>query len=245
METVKVVIPSHKRWDRVRTIQAVDNAIICVAESQADAYRVCNRGIEVVTHPDNVIGLASKRDWILKHFGSVMMLDDDIDILRRVYVEKGEDSEVDSATAYDIIQLTAQACKEAGFFAFGFSTNPMPLHYDSLEPIAIKGYLTGCAHGILKGSKLWYNKDIVCNEDYWLSLLNAHFHRGCYKDLRFYWEQKDTFVNRGGLAEFRNINAEKSDFELLQMVFGQEVIQLRSNPKKMKHPYQKTMKLPF
>jgi hypothetical protein len=30
-----------------------------------------------------------------------------------------------------------------------------------------------------------------------------------YKDNRFYFAQQDTFVNRGGLAEFRNIDAEK------------------------------------
>ncbi|CAN1552813.1 hypothetical protein MCERE19_02239 [Spirosomataceae bacterium] len=244
-EIVKIVIPSHKRWDRVRTIQAVDNAVICVEESQEKMYKACNPGIEIVTHPDNVKGLAKKRDWIVRHFGNVMMLDDDIDVLKRVYTEKGEETDVDPEVAYEIVQATAAACRVAGFYAFGFATSPTPLHYNCFEPIALKGYLTGCAHGVLEGSKLWYNGDIICNEDYWISCLNAFYHRGCYKDQRFYWQQKDTFVNRGGLAEFRNTDAEEADFKLLQKVFGKDVIQLRKNEGKMKHAFQKSLKLPF
>jgi hypothetical protein len=242
---VKIVIPSHKRWDRVNTTMAVENAILCVEESQAKLYAACNPNIEIVTHPDSIIGLARKRDWIIKHFGDVFMLDDDIDDLKRVYVESGEESSVDADVAYEIVQATANACMDAGFYAFGFSTAPTPLHYNSLAPVALSGYLTGCAHGVLNGSKLWYNSDIQCNEDYWISCLNAFHHRGCYKDLRFYWQQRDTFVNRGGLAEFRNTAAEEADFKLLQKVFGAEVISLRKNKGKMKHEFQKSFRLPF
>jgi hypothetical protein len=192
---VKVVIPSHKRWDRVRTLQAVNNAILCVEESQVPMYRACNPKVEIVSHPDAVRGLAAKRDWILRYFGDVMMLDDDIEELRRVYepprlrsfdklrVDQKNDIDnilpvsVDPDDAYAIIQMTAAACRDAGFYAFGFSTSPTPLHYDVFEPISLSGYLTGCAHGVLKGSKLWYNPEIICNEDYWLSCLNAHYHR--------------------------------------------------------------------
>lgn len=241
---VKVVIPSHKRATRVLTTSAVENAILCVAESQADLYRKCNKGIEVVTHPDSVIGLARKRDWIIKYFGSVMMLDDDITHLTRIYTEKGEATMVEPDEAYDIIQMTANAAQQAGAYLFGFSTSPTPISYNSFNPIQLTGYVTGCAHGVLAGSKLWYNADIICNEDYWISLLNAYHHRLIWKDTRFYWAQKDTFVNRGGLAEFRNLEAEEKDFHLLRKVFG-EVVELRKNKANAKHPFQKTLKLPF
>lgn len=241
---VAVVIPSHKRWDRILTTSAVDNAILCVAESQRYLYEKCNKGIEVVTHPDNIIGLARKRDWITKHFKNVMMLDDDITHLTRIYTEKGEPTTVEPDEAYDIIQMTANATQQAGAFVFGFSTSPAPVSFNSLNPIQLSGYVTGCAHGVLEGSKLWYNPDIICNEDYWISLLNAYYHRLIWKDTRFYWAQKDTFVNRGGLAEFRNLDAEEKDFHLLKRVFG-DVVELRRNPKNAKHPFQKTLKLPF
>ncbi|MFN8347443.1 MAG: hypothetical protein U0X91_20740 [Spirosomataceae bacterium] len=241
---VKIVIPSHKRATRVRTTMAVDNAILCVAESQAALYKKCNPKIDIVTHPDTVIGLARKRDWIIKHFGDVMMLDDDIESLMRIYTEKGEPNMVEPDEAYALVQMTAAAAREAGVYLFGFSSSPTPISYNSLNPIQLTGYVTGCAHGVLKGSKLWYNPDIICNEDYWISLLNAYHHRMIWKDTRFYWAQKDTFVNRGGLAEFRNLEAEEKDFHLLQRVFG-DVVELRKNKANAKHPFQKTLKLPF
>ncbi len=241
---VKIVIPSHKRFDRVLTTSAVDNAILCVAESQKALYEKCNKGIEVVTHPDNVIGLARKRDWIIKHFRNVFMLDDDIDCMKRVYTGKGETIQMDADEAYNIIQMTANAAKDAGAYLFGFSTSPAPVSFSSWNPIALTGYVTGCAHGVLEGSKLWYNPDIICNEDYWISLLNAYYHRMIWKDTRFYFAQKETFVNRGGLAEFRNLDAEEKDFHLLRRVFG-DVVELRKSKQNAKHPFQKTLKLPF
>ncbi|TDB67113.1 GREB1-related protein [Arundinibacter roseus] len=246
MKDIKIVIPSHKRWNRIRTTSAVYGAALCVEESQAEIYKKCNPGVELIVHPDSIKGLSRKRDWIIKHIGDCFMLDDDIDHLSRIYTEKGEESVVDPEVAYEIIQMTGYAARKAGAFLFGFSSSPTPISFNSLNPIQLSGYVTGCAHGVLEGSKLWYSPDIICNEDYWISLLNAHHHRMIWKDTRFYWAQKDTFVNRGGLAEFRNVENEEKDFLLLQKVFG-SVVELRKSSGKsnLRHPFQKSLKLPF
>jgi hypothetical protein len=241
MESLKIVIPSHKRADRVITKYAVSNAIICVEESQADEYRRHNPNSEIVTHPDNVIGLAMKRDWIYKHFGNVFMLDDDIKAMRRLYVGPGEKVVIEPETARTIIENTARAAKETGAYLFGFSNSMNPMQFNSFAPIQLKGYVNGCATGLLKGSKLFYIPEIKANEDYWISLLNAHYHRICYRDLRFSFEQQDTFKNRGGLSEFRNLSVEENDFAILQKHFG-SAIELR---KGKKHQFQKKMNLPF
>ncbi|MEZ0607856.1 hypothetical protein ACAW74_05030 [Fibrella sp. WM1] len=247
MESCKIVIPSHKRATRVRTSAVVENTIICVPDAQADDYRRNNPGCEIVTHPDSVIGLARKRDWIIRHFGSVFMLDDDIASMQRVYAEPGEPSKVDPATAYAIIQATADACRQAGAYLFSFSHVPAPVLYNPMAPIDLAGYHTGCAHGVLSGSKLWYSPEIKVNEDYWISCLNAYEHRLSWKDTRFYFAQKETFVNPGGLSEFRNVDAEQHDFELLQRVFGSDIVTLKkaSAKSQLKHKFQKTLKLPF
>lgn len=132
MET-KVVIPSHKRHDKVLTNKAVSNAIICVPESQYELYKLHNPETEIVTHSDSVVGLLPKRNWIYKHFGNVMMLDDDIDTMTRLYVSPKEEVKVKPATAYDIIQELAYACKDAGAFLFGFNTVPNPTLWSVLE----------------------------------------------------------------------------------------------------------------
>lgn len=72
---LRIVIPSHKRHDRVFAKKLVNDPIICVAESQADLYRQFNPDCEIVTHPDDVVGLIPKRNWMAKHFGNLFMLD--------------------------------------------------------------------------------------------------------------------------------------------------------------------------
>ncbi len=46
------------------------------------------------------------------------------------------------------------------------------------------------------------------------------------------------------VGEFRNIDAEKKDFEYLQKVFGKEIITLRKDQGKS-HEFQKSLRLPF
>ncbi len=243
---IKIVVPTHKRPERVLTKKAVSDVILCVAESQKEAYYFHNADCEIVTHPDSVIGLLPKRNWIYKHFGNVMMLDDDIKAMHRLYTEPKEPHIVPPEIARKIIEQTADNCQQIGAYLFGFNTAPNPLMFKANEPIELTGYVTGCAQGLLKGSGLWYNENIILNCDYWISLLNAYHHRMVYKDMRFYLAQKDTFVGAGGLAEFRNLEAEESDFNLLKKYFG-DAVQFKKDMGKVKrkHPFQKTICLPF
>lgn len=91
---LRIVIPSHKRHDRVFAKKLVNDPIICVAESQADLYRQFNPDCEIVTHPDDVVGLIPKRNWMAKHFRNLFMLDDDVHACKSICVEKGEPSRI-------------------------------------------------------------------------------------------------------------------------------------------------------
>lgn len=242
---VKIVIPSHKRAGKVTTDKIVANATVCVPDSQMPDYY--EAGHEFVhSHSDSIIGLTRKRQWIYERFENVFMLDDDIIAVRRLYTEPGEPTDLTADEAEDLIQRTAWSARKAGAFLFGFNNRPNPTMYNPMQPIQMSGYITGCATGLLAGSKLWYNPDIKCNEDYWISLLNAYHHRVIWRDNRFAFIQKDTFTAKGGLAEFRNVEAEKADFELLKKCFG-DAVELKVDTKlaKRKHPYQKTMRVPF
>lgn len=243
---IKIVVPTHKRANKVLTKKAVSDVILCVAESQKNEYALHNPECEIVTHPDSVVGLLPKRNWIYKHFGNVMQLDDDIPAMHRLYVEPKEPHIVPPDIAKKIIEQTADNCKQVGAYLFGFNTAPNPLMFKANKPIELTGYVTGCAQGLLAGSALWYNEDIILNCDYWISLLNAYHHRIVFKDMRYYFAQKDTFIGAGGLAEFRNLKAEESDFKLLKKYFG-EAVQFKKDMGKLKrkHPYQKTICLPY
>ena len=75
---------------------------------KADLYQQFNPECEIVTHPDDVMGLIPKRNWMAKHFGELFMLDDDVHACKPIYVEKGEPSRIkdkDKITNINIVQL--------------------------------------------------------------------------------------------------------------------------------------------
>lgn len=248
MMKVEVVIPSHKRADNVITVNAVENCIICVPKSQEADYRRHNPNVEIVSHPDSVIGLAAKRNWIYEKFGDVMMLDDDIRAMYRLYLAPNSllPSAIDPKTAYDIIQVTAQVAREMGAYLFGFATAPDRRNYKPQLPFRLSGYCTGCGMGLLKGSRIYFHKESVAVEDYFASLINAYYHRYAFFDTRYGLAQVKTFKNRGGLAEFRTVETEKRDFFFLRRMFG-HIVEKRKESKhgKASHEWQRSIRLPF
>lgn len=127
----KIVIPSHKRHDRVFAKKLVNDPIICVAESQADLYQQFNPECEIVTHPDDVMGLIPKRNWMAKHFGELFMLDDDVHACKPIYVEKGEPSRIkDKDKITNIIQSLFEMASMMDVHLFGFTARISPVMYD-------------------------------------------------------------------------------------------------------------------
>jgi hypothetical protein len=245
---IKIVIPSHRRAERVRTAAIVPGAIICVPESQGAPYRKHNPENEVVAHPDNIVGLAPKRNWIYETFGNVMMLDDDLTRFSRLYLEANSlrSSRVSPDETVSIIQQTAYTAKQLGAYVFGFSSVADARNFKPQKPFRLTGYCNGSSFGLLKGSRVFFHKDATAVEDYFASLVNAYYHRYAFFDLRFGFVQERTFKNLGGQAEFRSTESEKRDSQFLRRMFG-DVIQQRPPVKRGRasHEYQRVIKVPF
>ena len=247
MEQIEIVIPSHKRADKVSTTKIVEGCILCVPESQADQYKRYNQGVEIVAHPDDIKGLPPKLEWIRRNFTNPFFIDDDVKDFRKLYVEKGEKAPIDSSTIVrEIIEVTAWTARKVGAYLYGFNHSPMPEAYSGHKPFVMSGFVMGGATGLLSGSKLFWNTDMKLGGDFWISLLNAYYHRKIWKDMRYCFTFKDTFMNPGGLSEFRNIEAEKEKYEILKEYFG-EAVRLKNdtNLAKRKHPWMTTLNLPF
>lgn len=231
MEKIKIVIPSHKRHDRVISKEVVNNPIICVAKSQADKYKEHNPGYEIVVHPDNIIGLAAKRQWCYNHFRDLWMIDDDVSHIKKVY---DDDYDLTPADVTTILQSIYDLAVEMNIYLFGISKNPRPIQYNSHSPILLTGIISGGVHGLHSPtkSKLYFNKDMI-NNDFWISMLNAFINRKCLIDTRFAFIQKDTFANKGGLAEFRTKEAMEKDYHEMKRYFG-DSIELKKDKKQAK-----------
>lgn len=228
-DPVKVVIPSHLRADRVLTLRRClppDKVILCVAEDQEAEYREHNPGVEIVTHPTEMLGITPKRQWIHDKFGDVFMIDDDIDCFQHFEHSNGEKAcKVAPDVAYALIQRLAENTRDLGLYLFGFSPYPDVKSYIPLRPFHLTCLALGGSFGILKGSGLWWNTDIVTKDDYWITLLNAHKHRIGLVDLRYAvtTPQSKDFKAVGGCGAIRTSTSEANDTRILRKHFGDAV----------------------
>ena len=242
---IDIVIPSMGRANSLVTKECIKHAVLCVPESEKKAYQEHNPGMEILTHPDSLKGLARKRQFIYEHFPNSFQIDDDIKHIQRIYTESGERAALDADEAYDIVQFCGNMAKMAGCYLFGFHKDPNPLGYHEMHPIRLTGILNGCV-GLLEGSKLYFSEKAVVSEDYWICALNAYYHRKLWCDERFAICGTDTFHNGGGCSNYRTLKQEEEDTLFLRKTFG-EVIVLKQDTSiaKRKHEFQRSLKIPF
>ena len=223
--SLKIVIPSHKRHDRVLAKKLVKDPIICVAKSQEEIYRHYNPECEIVTHPDDIIGLVPKRNWMARHFGELMMLDDDVHVVKNLMAEKGEtgtvrDPEKITAIIEDLYEL---ACL-LDVHVFGFTSAISPMMYDEYEYFSLSKMITGCSYGVRYNKNVWWNEELKLKEDFWISCYMKYKERKILTDLRYNFSQKGTFVSAGGLASIRNHDEEQRSILLIRKNFGESVV---------------------
>lgn len=244
--TVKIIIPSNGRAKLITTHNYIINAIVCVAESELAEYKEHNPEVEYVTHPDSVIGIANKRQWIYDKFHNVFMMDDDLKGLKNLTSRKGEKGSIAPDQAYWIIQSTANIAKLSGCYLFGYNNFVRPEHYHGQVPFSLTGYINGAGLGMLKGAtKLFFNDSIKASQDYWLTGLNAHYYRKAFIDRRFCIYQSSFGDTIGGCSDVRTNQAEEEDFKLLEMYFGDAIQLKKQTNTQLKHQFSKSIRIPF
>jgi len=250
---IKVVCPSYKRAGSVKTVSVVSNLAIVVRPAEKDEYAKFYPNNEIIPLPDTVIGLANTRQWIYENYPNVFMLDDDIVACSKMYhvTKKKTFMKTTPDEAYELIQYAGNMAHLAGCYLFGFNRSPNPLLFSPFNPILLSGFINGCAFGMLEGSKLHFDQRFTAVEDFYVSGVNAYYHRMAWIDMRFNFQQVGTFMLQGGQSSYRTMDTEKNDTLLLRKTFG-ECIELK--PEKFggksmttgsKNPYGRTMKIPF
>ena len=220
----KIVIPSYKRADRVLTKEICKDVILCVPESQEEDYKNYNPDVEIVCHPDSVKGLPAKRNWMAKHFTELFMIDDDVAYVQDMTIGIGEPSSIRNKNeVYDLIQILYAIAKLLGVSLFGFGNIPTPMQYNEFEPYKLTNRVTGCSYGVIYGENTVWNEDIPLKEDFWISGYVLYKERKILVDNRYHFVQKDTFVNAGGLSEFRSSQTEMKSILAIKKYFGDSI----------------------
>jgi hypothetical protein len=244
---MKKVIVSHKKASRVTTPKYVKDCAICVPESQKEEYEKYN-DVEIITHPDSVVGLSPKRQWIVDNIGDCFQLDDDIIGVHRVYTPaKYHKTKLEANEISDYIDDLYHLCLENKFYLFGFNRTSSPVGFTGAEPITFNKYITGGAFGLIKTDELFFpDYPTFVGEDYWISALNAHFHRRSFIDQRIAFSFANTEANTGGVADYRTEQKRKKTYLYLKKHFGNAIIPKKVTPlKKSIMKYEKTLKIPY
>ncbi len=251
---IPIVVPSMGRPHLLHTHKVFDPSRIevCVPESEVKQYQDAHPDLKVVGHPDTVIGIAAKRQWIYEQYGDVVMIDDDI--RRVIHMEHGLGEKahylnMDEAT--DLVDRLERECREFGAYLFGVSSSADVRNFVSPFPFRTTGWVNGGFTGLLKGSKLGYNPAVMCAEDFWISALNAYHHRKCWVDTRYALMDirgGGTMKTEGGMSFTRNLEREKSDNKVLKQFFGDAIGKHRKSiPGRTQqlHEHQRSFSVPW
>ncbi|MFW6145450.1 MAG: hypothetical protein ACOC4Y_01495 [bacterium] len=222
--SLPIIIPSHNRPLNLKTHKKVEGCIVCIPEAQYEDYKRHKDDVEIITHPDDIIGLSAKRQWIWEKFGDHFEIDDDLLYVRRLYLPAGSERkhQVDPHTAKLWINDLYMLAKEMDVKLFGFSPTSHPMVYNGDKPFEFNKFIRGGTLGLIWDEKLWFPKwPHFTGEDSWINLLNAYHYRKGLLDMRlsFYFDKEHS--NHGGCSEYRSPDTLWEDYVILRKYFGE------------------------
>lgn len=219
--SVPIVIPSHKRFDGVLTLKLFPEGILCVPESQYSEYKKNYPFAKFDVHPDSIVGISRKRNYIYQQYKDVVMIDDDLIDIKRSYLAKNSEKEkkLTAIECQGLVQDTYELAKAAGVKLFGFPLMLNPIHYSGAKPIMLGGFIAGGFQGLIWDSKLKYPEiDDFNGEDDYINLLNAYYNRFAWIDSRFTLFFKPQ--TSGGIHEYINKENIQNSIVKMRMDFG-------------------------
>lgn len=247
-DPVMIVCPTHGRAGRVRTFKLIPDIPLCVAESQLPLYEEHYPDAEFIVHPDDVKGIAPKRQWLMDRYERVFMVDDDVDALLNMTAAPGDEMKVtDPQAVRDIVERAFDMAEEMGLFLVGFNSYQDPALFRPQNPLKLNGMVSGHAIGFRQGGRIFYPPDpSMLTDDLYISALNAHFHRINLQDLRYSFANVGTWTNEGGMAAHRTTQALVKNEEKMQGFFG-DAIRRRTDTGRssLKLEIQLTLKVPW
>ena len=218
---MRVVCLSRNGANRLSTTSLLPNATLVVPETQYEDYLKSHSKSSLVCMPDSN-SEAESRNWIRENFDDdwLIMLVDDIESLRRVYVGKdGQETRIsDEGLVMEILSRTCDSAEAAGCKLFGFSESHKTMDFDLYNPIKLSGYVSAHAFGIRKDCEVKFQHDFL--EGHWLSAMNAFLHRKAWIDTRFCFKRSST--------PRRTVSTKQ--WETLEKAFGRSVVS-RTNPR--------------
>lgn len=214
--------PSYKRPNDVHTHKWFPDIVYVVSRSQSKEYAQTHDKLWVV--PDSAQGSVSRiRNYILDHAveKQIVMLDDDVTHFARW------SHQIDN-------KLTADEFEE--FVEEGFDlANQLDVKHWGVNLLTDKGAyreytpfsMCQCVLGPFQAFNdldLRYDENLPLKEDYDLSLQVLHKYKKTLRLNAYHYAAKQ-HSNTGGCADYRTMEREKKQFQLLVKKWGSQIVQ--------------------
>lgn len=217
---VKVVIPSKNRVDTIatNTLALIPNALVCVEESEIEAYSRVVPHDQLLPHPP-LKGLPSIRNWIVANVPdqAIFMVDDDIIgimcMTGRVY-QMYKKPEI----VMQIIENCAEVANEIGAPLFGFSQSARPHAFRPFDPFTFNKWI-GTAIGVI-GKDVQWDSSFKLRGDVDASLRVLLHNRITFADERFHFLSSQRMKNLGGSTAFRSSEQDNLEIARLRTRWG-------------------------
>jgi hypothetical protein len=221
-----IISPTHGRAGNLPVLQLLPDIPLCVAVSQEAKYRAAHPGVELVIHPDEVVGIGAKRQWIYEKFGDVFMLDDDVARCHDLTRGAREKMQVlDPQRVRDLIYRLFDQAEQMGAYLVGFNFFAHPGAFRPQRPFQLTGSAAGRAFGVREGGDIWFPKHKhIFTDDLYISALNAHKHRFCLLDQRYCFLAPGTWAREGGMNHLRTWETMQENNRLMDEAFGDAVV---------------------
>jgi glycosyltransferase involved in cell wall biosynthesis len=206
-----IAIPSKNRAGKTTTNKILPNmGTFFVPESEVHQYSYIKNVIGV---PNNIQGITSTRNWILKNTDDkwVVFLDDDAKYVG--FTEMG----YSQAKKKDILKedfwveefLKAfDLTEQIGFKMWGVKTESAPRSVYPFKPILTKTYLTASCMGMVNDGEFYFDENFKVKEDYEICLRHIVKYGGILGIRYLHWENEH-WITEGGCKDYRTVEIEK------------------------------------
>jgi hypothetical protein len=220
-----IICPTHGRAGRVHVFDVLPDIPLCVAHSQMPLYREAYPDAELIVHPDDVIGIAPKRQWLVDRFTNVMMFDDDVTAIVDMQVPAGESQKIhDPQKVRDIVYRLFDMAEDLGVFVCGLSTYADPVLYRPQAPFSLRHMVSGHCLGVRRNDQLRFpQKSDLLTDDLWISAMSAYHHRKLLTDNRYGAGVAKTWHETGGMATHRTWSRVVDNERFLTELFGDAI----------------------
>ena len=220
---MNIYAPSYKRSDGVKTHKIIPDIIYCVHEFEAEKYKEKGYNIEVM--PDDVGGnIARVRNYILENFVKErgLVIDDDIEGFKIWEWDDDCPSAKDIDDIYEFIEQGFNLCEEFGCRLWGINIIGDKGSYREYTPFSLSNTISGSFMGFLN-NELKFDERIPLKEDYDYSIQNVNKYRRLLRINYAHMIKKD-HKNLGGCADYRTLDREVEQLELLQKKWGKRIV---------------------